>query len=124
MAENQNLEENLDTSSNEQVIETEQVVEVQEKKEKDTKKQKQVKENKNSKKPAKKEKKQNKLVKKLRETGSEIKKVTWPSFKTVVKQTGVVLVVVLVFLVVLFGIDRLLSILFDWFVSLIDNFGV
>ncbi|MBP5373108.1 MAG: preprotein translocase subunit SecE [Clostridia bacterium] len=36
---------------------------------------------------------------------SELKKVTWPTFGTVVKQTGVVLVVVLVFLVVVTGID-------------------
>ena len=36
---------------------------------------------------------------------SELKKVTWPSFGTVVKQTGVVLVVVLIFLVVVTGID-------------------
>ena len=36
---------------------------------------------------------------------SELKKVTWPKFGTVVKQTGVVLVVVLIFLVVVTGID-------------------
>ena len=36
---------------------------------------------------------------------SELKKVTWPKFGTVVKQTGVVLVVVLVFLVVITGLD-------------------
>ena len=36
---------------------------------------------------------------------SELKKVTWPKFGTVVKQTGVVLVVVLVFLVIVTGID-------------------
>lgn len=119
MAENQNLEETLDTTSNEQVVETEQVEKVENKEEKTSKKQKEVKEVKNSKKSTKKEKKQNKLAKKLRETGSELKKVSWPSFKTVVKQTGVVLVVVVVFLIVLFGIDRLLSLLFDWFVSLL-----
>lgn len=59
----------------------------------------------------KKDKKPNKLVKSLKDTGNELKKVTWPSFKEVVKQTGVVLVVVLVFAVVLFGIDRLCSLL-------------
>ena len=36
---------------------------------------------------------------------SELKKVTWPGFSKVVKQTGIVLGVVLVFLVVLTGID-------------------
>ncbi len=56
-------------------------------------------------------KKPNKLVKSLKDTGNELKKVTWPSFKEVCKQTGIVLVVVLVFALVLFGIDRLCSLL-------------
>jgi preprotein translocase subunit SecE len=46
---------------------------------------------------------------KIREVFSELKKVTWPTFKTVVKQTSVVLVVVAAFLVVIFGVDSLLS---------------
>ncbi|MFR6640251.1 MAG: preprotein translocase subunit SecE [Christensenellales bacterium] len=41
----------------------------------------------------------------MKETFSELKKVTWPSFGEVVKQTGIVLVVVLAFLVVLIGFD-------------------
>ena len=40
-----------------------------------------------------------------KETFAELKKVSWPSFGRVVKATGVVLAVVLVFTVVLFGID-------------------
>lgn len=60
-------------------------------------------------------KKPNKFVKSVKETGNELKKVTWPSFKEVVKQTGIVLVFVLVFGVVLFGIDRLCS----WLTSLL-----
>ena len=52
-------------------------------------------------------KKPNKLAKNLKDTGAELKKVTWPKFKDVVKQTGIVLVVVLVFALVLFGLDRL-----------------
>ena len=40
---------------------------------------------------------------------SELKKVTWPKGKDVVKSTAVVLVVVVVFFVVLFGIDYVLS---------------
>ncbi len=54
-------------------------------------------------------KKPNKLVKSLKDTGGELKKVTWPRFSQVVKQTGVVLVVVIVFTLVLFGLDRLCS---------------
>ena len=62
---------------------------------------------------AKKEKKtkENKLGKKTREISSELKKVTWPSFKEVVKKTGVVLAVVAIFAVVIFGIDMLLTFL-------------
>lgn len=42
---------------------------------------------------------------KLKDVFSELKKVSWPSFIKVVKQTGVVLVVVLIFLVVITGFD-------------------
>lgn len=68
---------------------------------------------KNAKVKAKKEKKtkENKLGKKTREISSELKKVTWPSFKEVLKKTGVVLAVVAIFAVVIFGIDMLLTLL-------------
>ena len=68
-----------------------------------------------AKKAKKKEKKTNKLVKKVKETGSELKKVTWPSFSTVVKNTGIVLGFVVISLVVLFGIETLLGLLYDVF---------
>ena len=45
------------------------------------------------------------LRRKTRETFAELKKVTWPSFADVCKKTGVVLVVVLIFAVIIFGID-------------------
>ena len=51
--------------------------------------------------------------KRIKETISELKKVTWPTFGSVVKKTGIVLAVVVIFAVVLFGIDRLLAWLFD-----------
>ena len=54
-------------------------------------------------------KKPNKIAKSLKDTGNELKKVSWPSFKQVVKQTGIVLVFVLVFAVVIFGFERLCS---------------
>jgi len=50
-------------------------------------------------------KEKGKFKKKAKETISEIKKVTWPTFGEVCKRTGVVLVVVLVFALVIFGID-------------------
>ena len=52
-------------------------------------------------------KKPNKVAKALKETGGELKKVSWPKFKEVVKQTSIVLVIVIVFALVLLGIDRL-----------------
>ncbi len=52
-------------------------------------------------------KKPNKVAKALKNTGNELKKVTWPGFKQVVKQTGIVLAFVLVFAVVIFGFERL-----------------
>ncbi|MBQ8468498.1 MAG: preprotein translocase subunit SecE [Clostridia bacterium] len=52
-----------------------------------------------------------------KETVSELKKVTWPTFGTVLKNTGMVLAVVLIFGLVIFGIDSLLS----WIIKLIMN---
>ena len=48
---------------------------------------------------------------------SELKKVSWPSFKTVLKNTGIVLLVVLFFAVIIFGVDAL----FAWLVSLMSS---
>ena len=42
---------------------------------------------------------------KIKEVVSELKKVTWPSFGKVVKQTGVVIAVVAVFLIVITLMD-------------------
>lgn len=42
---------------------------------------------------------------KLKDVFSELKKVSWPTFPKIVKQTGVVLVVVLIFLVVIAAFD-------------------
>ena len=85
------------TSTNEEVKTTNKVVEV---KAKDIAKDKKKKD---------KVKKPNKIAKALKDTGTELKKVSWPGVKQVVKQTGIVLVVVIVFAVVLFGFDRLCS---------------
>ena len=64
------------------------------------------------KKEVKKEKKKNKkpgifkrMGMKAKDVFSELKKVNWPGFAKVVKKTGIVLAVVLVFLVVIFAFD-------------------
>ncbi|MDE6442576.1 MAG: preprotein translocase subunit SecE [Clostridia bacterium] len=57
------------------------------------------------------------MGRKLKETFSELKRVTWPTFPKVVKATCVVLVVVLAFLVVAtainFGLQELLKVITD-----------
>ena len=60
----------------------------------------------------KKEKKDKKgLKRRSKETVSELKKVTWPKFPEVVKKTGVVIAVVLIFAVVLLCLDLLFGFL-------------
>ena len=53
---------------------------------------------------------------KCKETFSELKRVTWPKLPTVLKTTGVVLVVVAAFLAVVTGVDALLG----WLLGLIS----
>jgi len=74
-----------------------------------------VKDNKSDKKNNKKVAKDNKggLGKKIKESVSEIKKVNWPTFGKVCKQTGMVITVVVVCTLILFGMDRLLSWVFS-----------
>ncbi len=48
---------------------------------------------------------------KIKETFSELKRVTWPKLPTVFATTGVVLAVVAAFLLVITGVDSLLSFL-------------
>ncbi len=83
---------------------------------KEQKKQEKLKAQKAKEKKEKKEKKGG-LFKKLKEAWSELKKVTWPGFSTVVKKTGVVVLFVLIFTVVIFGIDYVLGLLYNLFLS-------
>lgn len=46
---------------------------------------------------------------KLKETFSELKRVSWPKFTTVLKTTGVVLVIVAAFLIAVTGVDAFLG---------------
>ena len=73
------------------------------------------KENKKDKKNKKKEKKQGGLGRKTKETMSELKKVTWPSFGEVAKKTGVVVAFVLIFGLFFYGVNALLG----WLVTLL-----
>ncbi len=55
------------------------------------------------------------MGRKIKEVFSELKKVTWPTFGKVVKSTGVVIAVVLVFLIVFtainYGLNTLLGLI-------------
>ena len=87
--------------------------------EKTSKKEKVTKVDKNNKKTKVKSKVKNDKPKRNRakEVISELKKVNWPSFGKVCKQTGAVLVVVAVFMLAVFGIDSLVA----WILSLITK---
>lgn len=63
----------------------------------------------------KKDKETGGIAKKTKETMSELKKVTWPTFGEVVKKTGVVIAFVLIFGLFLFGVNTLLG----WLVGLL-----
>lgn len=63
----------------------------------------------------KKDKSNGGIAKKTKETMSELKKVTWPSFGEVCKKTGIVIAFVLIFGLFLFGVNSLLV----WLVSLL-----
>lgn len=51
--------------------------------------------------------------KKIKETFSELKRVSWPTFPKILKSTGIVLAVVAVFLVAVTGINWGLQSLLD-----------
>lgn len=58
----------------------------------------------------KKEKKDRKSFgRRVKETASELKKVTWPSFGEVCKKTGIVIAFVLIFGLFLYGVNYLLG---------------
>jgi len=62
-------------------------------------------------------KKEHKITKNVKESFSELKKVSWPTFGKAVAKTGAVIAVVLFFALVLFGLDRLLSWLYELLIS-------
>lgn len=106
--------ENAEQINNvEEVVEEKQEVSVKGQKEESKKES-------NKKKKSKKDKKPSKAVRMFKETGSELKKVTWPTFKETVKRTGVVLGVVIFFGLILFAFDYILTVLS----SLLSNQGV
>lgn len=56
---------------------------------------------------------------KVKETFSELKRVTWPTFPAALKATGVVLGIVVVFLIITTGVNSL----FAYLLGLLTNLG-
>ena len=61
----------------------------------------------------KKQKKRRSIIKYFKEVFSELKKVTWPTFKDLMKHTSAVIVFILVVGVIIFGVDTILSQIWD-----------
>ena len=76
-------------------------------KEKDKSKDKDKKDKNKKKKKEKKERKS--FGRKVKETASELKKVTWPTFGEVCTKTGIVIAFVLIFGLALYGVNYLLG---------------
>lgn len=108
-------EANADLNADEMVVEEvqEEAKEAEIKPQTSSKKEKaDKKDNKKEDKKPKKDKKEKKgLKRRSKETVSELKKVVWPKFPEVVKKTGVVIAVVLIFAVVLLCLDLLFGFL-------------
>lgn len=110
-------EENAEEVVIEEAVEVEKTETVEEKKDaksdKTAEKSKVEEKKKQKDKNKKGKKKENKkgLVKKTKETASELKKVTWPTFGDVVKKTGIVIAFVVIFGLLIFGVDTLLAFL-------------
>ncbi len=112
-------------NENQVVVENENqaVVENNEQNSKDNLTNENSKKEKDTSKKAKAKKPREHKVSKAKETVSELKKVSWPSFGKVVKQTLVVLGMVIFFTVVLFAIDQLLGLGYNQIVELLKNAG-
>lgn len=54
---------------------------------------------------------------KIKETFSELKKVSWPSFKKTMAQTGMVISVVAIFMLLVLGFDTLISLFLSIFIK-------
>ncbi len=62
--------------------------------------------------------KDNRLVKYLKDTRAELRKVTWPTREEAINLTIVVLVVTLIMTILLFLVDSGFNVLFQWLLTL------
>ncbi len=108
---NLNADEMVVQEIQEEAKETEVKTQTSSKKDKPVIDKKNNKKEDDKKKPKKEKKEKKGLKRRSKETVSELKKVTWPKFPEVVKKTGVVIAVVLIFAVVLLCLDLLFGFL-------------
>jgi len=112
--------ENLATATADEIIVDETVADNENeisKKSDDNKNDKNKRDTKKDKKDKKSKKTRESLGKKVKDTASELKKVTWPGFPDVVKKTGIVFAVVIFFGAILLAFDFLMSLLYKLFIS-------
>ena len=63
-------------------------------------------------------KKDNRIAKFLRGTKSELKKIIWPTWKQIAKNTSIVIVFVIIFGLLIAGLDALFNIsIIQWFTN-------
>lgn len=55
----------------------------------------------------------------LRGYKSEFKKIVWPSWNTILKNTGIVIAFILIVGIFIYAVDLLFGLLFNWVVGLL-----
>lgn len=60
-----------------------------------------------------------KMADSLRGYKSEFKKIVWPSWNTVLKNTGIVIAFIIILSVFIYVVDLLFGLLFNWVVGLL-----
>ena len=60
-----------------------------------------------------------KMADSLRGYKSEFKKIVWPSWNTVLKNTGIVVAFIIILSVLIYVVDLLFGLLFNWVVGLL-----
>lgn len=60
-----------------------------------------------------------KISESFRSYKSEFKKIVWPSWKTILKNTGIVIAFIIILSVFIYVVDLLFGLLFNWIIGLL-----
>ena len=60
-----------------------------------------------------------KISESFRSYKSEFKKIVWPSWKTILKNTGIVIAFIIILSVFIYVVDLLFGLLFNWVIGLL-----